>query len=305
MPQFSVCIPAYNDIDAFARCLASVLRQEGISLECVVSDDSTTDQIGAYTARLNDGRIVYSRNRERLGPVKNWNRSIDLATGKYITLLHQDDWYRTQDTLRKIYELFHNEKADALFCGRALYRDGQCLGEYLMTSRKVMAFQAGFPGRTLVVNTLGQPSVAFFHRRHANLQYDAALVYFPDTEYFSQLIGAAENIAVCVEPLVAVSRSETQLSASCLARLDTLVPQLAYAMSKHRATEAQRGLALARFFAGNLLHLRVKTFISALRQSRELFSVIAFWFFVLSLPLFLSHMLYRAAYRRVAGKPWG
>jgi glycosyltransferase involved in cell wall biosynthesis len=304
-PQFSVCIPAYADLGAFSRCLATVLGQKGVSLECVVSDDSGTDKIAEHTARQDDGRIAYHRNRPALGAPENWNRAIGLARGEYVTLLHQDDWYRSDDALKTLYETFQSEGADALFCGRALYRGDICLGEYPLTLKKLGAFRRGFPGRTLVVNTLGHPGVAFFHRRHSGVRYDAALLYFSDTEHFARLICAAGRVAVCEKPLVAIARGGEQLSAGCLARPEALVPELAYALRKHRASGQECGLALARFFAGNARHWRQGALPTALRSAREQFSLMALCLCAASLPVFLAHMLYRAAYRRVRGRAWG
>jgi glycosyltransferase involved in cell wall biosynthesis len=304
-PQFSVCIPAYNDFEAFSRCLSAVLRQKGVTLECIVTDDSATDHIAAYAARQNDSRIVYSRNIPALGAPENWNRAIALAGGEYITLLHQDDWYRSDNALKTVHEIVSAEGADALFCGRALYENGKCLGEYLMTLKKAMNFHRDFPGRTLMVNTLGHPGVAFFHRRHNNICYDADLIYFSDTDYFARLITAASKVAVCPEPLVAIGRSKEQLSYRCLTRIDTLVPQLAHGLRKHRAGSMESGLALARFFAGNLRHWRVDSLSAALRKAREAFPFVTFGVFILSFPVFFVHMLYRAAYRQAAGKAWG
>lgn len=304
-PDISVCIPVYNDLDSFSRCIASVLQQKDIVLECVVNDDSTTNDIAEYVESMPDARIVYRRNEERLGPVFNWNATVQQATGEYITLLHQDDWYRSETTLKKIYAIFQNTGADALFCGRALYQDWKLLGEYPMSLEKVEKFRRFFPGRTLVVNTLGHPSVAFFHQRHKDLLYDTALVYFADTEYYTRLIRTSKKIAVYEEPHVAISRSDKQLSATCLAKLDALVPQLAHGLRKHNATHLESGLALARFFAGNIRHWRGDNIAKAYHRARAEFSTLILSITVLSFPVFFVHMLYRALYRRTTGKVWG
>ena len=304
-PEFSVCIPAYNDLDAFSRCIASVLEQKGILLECVVSDDSTNNEIADYVRNTADARVVYRRNENRLGPVRNWNAAIQQTTGEYVTLLHQDDCYRYEESLKKIYDISQNTGADALFCGRALFQDGRCLGEYSMSLEKVREFSKGFPGRTLVVNALWHPCVAFFHQRHKDILYDTALVYFSDTEYYARLIKTSKKIAVCEEALVAVSRSGKQLSSTCLSRLDSLVRQLAYALRKHNATSLASGLALARFFAGNMRHWYGRGVVKALHGARTEFSVVIRIIAVLSFPVFFVHMLYRALYRQMAGQAWG
>lgn len=303
--KFSVCIPAYNDLDAFSRCIASVLKQKDILLECVVNDDSTTNDIADYVGSVADARIVYHRNEERLGPVFNWNATIQRATGEYLTLLHQDDWYKSEEVLKKIHDIFQNKEADVLFCGRVLYQDEKYLGEYPMTLKKAIGFHKGFPSRTLVVNTLGPPSVAFFHQKHKDILYDTALIYFSDTDYYARLISSSKKFTVYGEPLVAISRSRNQLSVSCLARLDTLVPELAHGLRKHNVTSLEAGLALTRFFAGNMRHWRGASVVKAFRGVKAEFSLLVRIIAVLSFPVFFVHMVYRILYRNVTGKAWG
>jgi glycosyltransferase involved in cell wall biosynthesis len=299
-----VCIPAYNDAQAFSRCLDSALRQRDVTLECIVSDDSATGNIERCAAGRADRRVVYRRNDVPSGPTANWNRALRFAQGTYITLLHQDDWYRSESALREIYAILQNTQADLLFCGRALYRAEKCLGEYSLTLKTVADFRKGFPGRTLVVNTLGTPSTVFCHRKHSGILYDTALVYFADTDCFARLLAAADKTAVCGKPHIGIGVSDAQLSAACLARPDTLIRELAYGLRKHKATCRERGLALARFFAGNLRHWRKKTLLAALENVKEHFSPAVAGILLLSLPIFLTHMLYRVAYRQIAGKAW-
>jgi glycosyltransferase involved in cell wall biosynthesis len=305
IPEFSVCIPTYNNISAFSRCLYSVLYQQDITLECIVSDDSTTSEIANYITCQSDTRIIYSRNIPTLGVPENWNRAIEIACGQYITLLHHDDFYISKNTLKKIYITIQTEKADVLFCGHALYKYEKCLGEYPLSMKKIKNFYQKFPGRTLVVNTLGHPSIGFFHQRHKNILYDTTMLYFSDTEYFARLISEAKIIAVCKEPLVAINRSDSQLSANCLARLDALVKQLACGLRKHDATNLQSGLSLARFFASNMRHLRKCDVTKVIHSAGNEFSTRMLAIAALSFPVFFLHMLYRAAYRHITGKRWG
>jgi glycosyltransferase involved in cell wall biosynthesis len=281
-----------------------VLNQRDISLECVVSDDSATDDIAEFTARLGDTRIVYCRNAPAMGAPENWNRALKPATGTYVTLLHQDDFYLSEHALKAVCGVFERERADVVFCGRALYADGQRLGEYPLSGKTVLEFQKNFPCGSLVVNRLGPPGVAFFRNAHRCVRYDAALLYFSDTEYFRRLMLTGRT-CVCSLALVAVSRSDAQISAGCLRRPDALVSELAYALRKSGAGTLRTGPALARFFAATLRSWRKSTLVAALRKVREEFSLTVCCIFIVSFPVFFMHMLYRAAYRQATGKPWG
>ena len=103
-PTLSVCIPAYNRPEYFREALRSVLAAPATvssRVELVVSDDSTTDAAGEiWRAELTGSRNhagwqgwwAYHHNRLPLGMAANWNRCIDLAKGRYVLILHDDDF---------------------------------------------------------------------------------------------------------------------------------------------------------------------------------------------------------------------
>lgn len=93
MATVSVCIPTYNQIENFKRAFESVISQEYSDYEIIVTDDSTNDEISNYLQFRNSPHVVrYYKNSPRLGAPANWNRAISLAKGKYIKILHHDDW---------------------------------------------------------------------------------------------------------------------------------------------------------------------------------------------------------------------
>jgi GT2 family glycosyltransferase len=91
-PLISVCVPMYNNSATIARCLHSVLDQDGVEFEIVVVDDDSSDDSAAIAAtmlRVGD-RLI--RNGSRLGLNQNHNRCLELARGSYIQFVHGDDW---------------------------------------------------------------------------------------------------------------------------------------------------------------------------------------------------------------------
>lgn len=305
-PIFSVCIPAYNDAVSFARCLSSVLRQIGQDIECVVSDDSTTDDICHYVQDHGGGRVRYVRNSPPLGAPANWNAALALAKGDIVTLLHQDDWYLSDHALDTIRKTMEESGADVLAAGRALYSGGRCLGEYPDPSGAVSRFLEDFPAGSLVVNRLGHPGVFFFRRSLSSIRYDEALLYFSDTEYYQRLLSAAGRTETLPEPLVALERGAAgQLSAACLKRPELLVDELIYALKKHHAGPVARGFACGRLLASNLRLLPSGVLWPMFRRMRANLFGPGLAALIACVPFFCAHMLYRLLYRRMTGKPWG
>ena len=94
-PFWSVMIPAYEPSEFLERTLRSVLEQDpgpDRMQIAVVDDRSPTVDVEALVARVAPGRVEVYRNPENLGLAGNWNASIRHARGRWVHLLHQDDF---------------------------------------------------------------------------------------------------------------------------------------------------------------------------------------------------------------------
>ncbi len=94
-PMLTVAVPAYNRGSLLRRCLESVLSQPTDEIELLVSDDSTEETPGVIARNLLDHarlRTAYTRNVPSLGMAANWNACIRRSTGRYVLLLHDDDF---------------------------------------------------------------------------------------------------------------------------------------------------------------------------------------------------------------------
>ncbi len=90
-PLVSVCLPAFNGARWIEQAIESVRAQTYERLELVVSDGGSSDGTARIARSFDDDRIRVFEAPQRLGAIANWNRSVALATGEYLKLLHQDD----------------------------------------------------------------------------------------------------------------------------------------------------------------------------------------------------------------------
>ncbi|MBO9998231.1 MAG: glycosyltransferase [Cyanobacteria bacterium SID2] len=92
-PQVSVCIPTYNGDRFLEEALASVEKQTYSNLEVIISDDGSTDRTVSIVEAFRDNSQIPVRlfQNSHKGMVENWNFSLEVATGKYIKFLFQDD----------------------------------------------------------------------------------------------------------------------------------------------------------------------------------------------------------------------
>lgn len=92
-PLVSVVIPTFNRADTLRRAVTSALDQTYRNLEVVVSDNASTDgSLETIEDLSSDPRVRVLRSESNLGPVPNWRKAIDAATGRYIKIVWSDDW---------------------------------------------------------------------------------------------------------------------------------------------------------------------------------------------------------------------
>jgi glycosyltransferase involved in cell wall biosynthesis len=92
-PLVSICIPSYNRADLIEETIASALSQTYSNVEVIVNDNCSTDDSWPLLERLagKDARLKIFRNDANLGAVRNWQKVMSHATGKYALILWSDD----------------------------------------------------------------------------------------------------------------------------------------------------------------------------------------------------------------------
>jgi glycosyltransferase involved in cell wall biosynthesis len=91
-PWLSVIIPTYNGRRFLRQALESIVIQGSDDIEVVAVDDGSTDDTLSILRSYEDRLALRIVEQERVG---NWvagtNRGLRVASGKYVSLLHQDD----------------------------------------------------------------------------------------------------------------------------------------------------------------------------------------------------------------------
>lgn len=177
--EASVVIPVFNRAKTVADAVKSALSQETkFSFNVIVVDNHSTDgtaEILAELARENEKLIVLNPNRRDLGIGGCWNLAINNEhCGRFAVQLDSDDLYSSPQTLQKIVEAFHEQRAAMI------------VGSYRMCNFQLETLPPGIidhrewtdengPNNALRINGLGAPR-AFFTPL-------ARLIQFPNTSY--------------------------------------------------------------------------------------------------------------------------
>lgn len=90
----TILIPVYNRESLVRNAIECSINQTYPNIEIIIGDNCSTDGtwkvLQDYSKQ--DNRIQIFRNKENLGPVKNWIECAKRANGEYIKILFSDDW---------------------------------------------------------------------------------------------------------------------------------------------------------------------------------------------------------------------
>lgn len=137
-PLVTLAIPAYQRVDLLARTLRSALAQTGLAegqLEVLVVEDPAPagtpapafqpDAIAQLCRSFGDARLRHACNPRNLGMVGNWNQCLAQARGRWVVLLHDDDWLEP-DHVRRCLDLLQAHPGLRLVgCTAWIERDGE------------------------------------------------------------------------------------------------------------------------------------------------------------------------------------
>ena len=124
-PLLTIAVPTFNRaryLDQFLSVLFGQVREEP-RIELIVSDNDSPDDTPAVVQRYQDRGlpIRYVRNRENIGPDGNILQSFELATGKYVWVVGDDDVIEPGGIARILY-LLTSEMPDMVFCAHRPFR---------------------------------------------------------------------------------------------------------------------------------------------------------------------------------------
>lgn len=107
-PLVSIGLPVYNGENYIKEALESLLAQDYINFELIISDNASTDKTKNICLNYikKDKRIRYYRNNENLGIEPNFNKVMKMFSGKYCMLASHDDLWLPEyiSTLVRILE---------------------------------------------------------------------------------------------------------------------------------------------------------------------------------------------------------
>lgn len=237
----SVCIPTFNQWVFFKRCIDSVVSQTFRDFEIIITDDSRTGIIKEFidTYDFKSIPIVYLQNEIQLGAPANWNKAISLARGKYIKVLHHDDWFTYSNSLEVLVLLMENNPLAGLgfvATKNILLSSGEYVNTNKPTCQEIQKIEV-LPISLLDGNKIGAPSATIFRRNDLNyIFFDEKLVWHVDSEaYINLLLKHKSSIAYDELDAISSGISDFQITRKCEFDVSINVFEFFYCLKKHNA----------------------------------------------------------------------
>jgi glycosyltransferase involved in cell wall biosynthesis len=231
-PEVTVIIPTCDRWPYLSLTLDSVLRQEDVELEVIVSDDGSNDETLERLRAIEDPRVRTVREERPHGVAHARNIGLAEARGEWVAFLDDDDLWaprklRTQlDLAREAGASFCYVAAVVIDSGGAVIDslgappDPRELPRELFTGNVIPA-----PGSNLVVKTSAMRRLGGFDEAARFDEWDMWI-----------RLAASEPGAACSEVLVAYRRHDRNRA---LGDLEALRPAHAYLRRKHRSLAAE------------------------------------------------------------------
>jgi glycosyltransferase involved in cell wall biosynthesis len=211
-PLVGICIPTYEHVDLLDRAIKSVIKQTYSNYKIIISDDSKTDIIEKYVRKLKiySSKVIYVHNKNQLGASANTNKAIGVALKYNVTLikiLYQDDWFTSEDSLKKMVNKLEDNFADVVFTGNLeAYETG--ITKHICSEKTVMKIENDltclFRG-----NKLGAPSNILY--KAVNTSFDETYTWLLDVDFYLRLL-PGKKMEYIYEPLMTIGHDGEQLT---------------------------------------------------------------------------------------------
>ena len=124
-PLVSIITITLNRCDLIHKCIESIQNQTYQNYEHIIVDGNSEDNTEEVVKAYNDPHIKYFKLNER-GPQVQMRAGSDVATGKYVTFLDDDDEYLTTKIEKQV-ELFEREPDDVgvVYCWMTYFNADQ------------------------------------------------------------------------------------------------------------------------------------------------------------------------------------
>jgi len=209
-PEISCVIPAYENLDLFARCLTSIADQRDVDIEIIVTDDSRSSVIRDF---MSPSSAVTRAARYQAGPttgnpVHNWNAGLEQARAPFHLLVHHDEFLVDPLYLRKAVDALDRSNAAAAQGGVLVVGVNRPSRFGLVAPIASRLWNAR--GLLPLINWIG-PTAAFAFR--AGPRFDPDLVQLVDVEFYARVLRTGPLVRLAGTSVGSIGHHDAQITA--------------------------------------------------------------------------------------------
>ena len=211
-PFISICIPTYKNVAYLQRLLESISIQKFRDFEIVVTDNSPDTSVAELVNSFEPSlSIRYYKNDPPTNMGENFNRVLQKGNGKWIKMMHDDDWFASADALQKFAHAAAATDKKFIFsaCNHIYSPSGKEVDEYLTGWKKEMLEENAL--NLFYLNVIGHPS-AVMHRKDDSVLYDPGFSWVVDVDFYIRYLNLHPGFEYIPEMLVKIGVDENQAS---------------------------------------------------------------------------------------------
>ncbi|HEX5153350.1 MAG TPA: glycosyltransferase [Parafilimonas sp.] len=230
MPLISICIPAYKKPHYLSRLLDSISIQTFKDFEVIISDDSPDFSVKEILAEYeNKFLLKYYRNQPSLGTPANWNFAISKAVGKWIKLMHDDDWFANEKSLELFALSALNSKNNFIFSGFIEVKSDNNIKKYVISYAEKLLLKKS-PLNLFKKNFIGHPSTTLI-KNNRQAWYDENIKWVVDFEFYIRCLKQTDFFVI-EKPIINIGIHHDQVTKTAFRNPKIEIPENLYLISK-------------------------------------------------------------------------
>jgi glycosyltransferase involved in cell wall biosynthesis len=201
----SICIPTYNSPVTLKKCLDSVVSQNFKDFELIISDDSTTNEVKFLIDEYNFTSIlIYVKNLKPLGSPDNWNKALSFAKGKYIKIMHHDDYFTDSNSLSLFVNALESDPSAnlAVSYSKIYFKKNKSYFIHKQNRSQIKRINRE-PEFLFFRNVIGAPSATLF-RNFEDLNFNTNFKWLVDVEFYLNYLKKHPGIVFIPEALLTI-----------------------------------------------------------------------------------------------------
>jgi len=210
----------------------SIAEQTFTDFEVIVTDDSPSGEVAELCKSYSPiFPLRYIRNTAALGTPENWNEAIRKAKGKWIKLMHDDDWFASENSLAEFADAIEDHPNERFFFS-AYTNVFEVSGKMQEVFVSILArgrMQRN-PYILFARNIIGPPSV-IVHRNDHEFWYDKAIKWVVDIDFYIRYLGKYNAIYI-PDVLVNVGMHAEQVTVSSFRQAEVEIPENFYLLNR-------------------------------------------------------------------------